>query len=55
MPGDGSRPSVLLRYEGAPAEALRSLQPRLNELFWRNRKINVSVIDQRHDQGAAPR
>jgi hypothetical protein len=55
MPGDGSRPSVLLRYEGAPAEALRSLQPRLNDLFWRNRKINVSVIDQRHDQGAAPR
>ena len=51
MPGDGSRPSVLLRYGGAPAEALRSLQPRLNDLFWRNRKINVSVIDQRHDPG----
>ncbi len=53
MPGDGSRPAVLLRYGGAPAEALRSLQPRLNDLFWRNRKINVSVFDERYDGGAS--
>jgi hypothetical protein len=55
MPGDGSRPAVLLRYGDAPAEALRSLQPRLNDLFWRNRKLSVSVFDQRHDGGAAAR
>jgi hypothetical protein len=55
MPGDGSRPAVLLRYGGAPAEALRSLQPRLQDLFWKNRKIQVSVLDQRHDPGAPPR
>jgi hypothetical protein len=53
MPGDGSRPAVLLLYAGAPAEALRLLQPRLHDLFWKNRKINVSVLDQRHDPGAA--
>jgi hypothetical protein len=53
MPGDGSRPSVLLRYEGAPAEALRSLQPRLQDLFWKNRKISVSVFEQRHEPGTA--
>ena len=53
MPGDGSRPSVLLRYTGAPAEALRTLQPRLQDLFWKNRKINVSVVDQRYDTGAS--
>lgn len=55
MPGDGSRPAVLLHYEGAPAAALRSLQPRLQDLYWRERKIHVSVFDQRHDPGAAPR
>jgi hypothetical protein len=55
MQGDGSRPAVLLRYAGAPAEALRSLQPRLQDLFWKNRKINVSVIDQRYDEGAGQR
>jgi hypothetical protein len=53
MPGDGSRPAVLVTYEGAPPEALRILQPRLNELFWKNRKINVSVLDLREDPGAA--
>jgi hypothetical protein len=52
MPGDGSRPAVLLTYGGAPAEALRILQPRLNELFWKNRKLNVSVLELRQDPGA---
>jgi hypothetical protein len=42
---------VLLRYGGAPAEALRSLQSRIQDLYWKNRRINVSVIDQRHDPG----
>lgn len=55
MPGDGSRPSVLLRYADAPAAALRSLQPRVQDLFWKNRKIQVSVIDQRHDPAAEGR
>jgi hypothetical protein len=55
IPGDGSRPAVLLRYGGAPAEALRTLQPRLQDLFWKNRKIQVSVIDQRYDEGAERR
>lgn len=55
MPGDGSRPAVLLRYDAAPAEALRILQPQLHELFWKNRRINVSVLDLRQDPGAAPR
>ena len=53
MAGDGSRPAVLLRYGGAPTEALRTLQPRLQDLFWKNRKIQVSVLDQRYDEGAA--
>jgi hypothetical protein len=52
MPGDGSRPAVLLRYGDAPAEALRSLQPRLQDLYWKSRKINVSVFEQRHEPGA---
>jgi hypothetical protein len=51
MAGSGSRPAVLLRYGGAPAEALRSLQSRIQDLYWKDRKINVSVIDQRYDPG----
>jgi hypothetical protein len=55
MPGDGSRPAVLVTYEDAPAEALRILQPKLHELFWKNHKLNVSVFELRHDPGEAPR
>jgi hypothetical protein len=46
---------VLLRYGGAPAEALRSLQSRIQDLYWKDRKINVSVIDQRYDPGMESR
>ena len=49
MAGSGNHHAVLLRYGGAPADALRSLQSRIQDLYWKNRKINVSVIDQRHD------
>jgi hypothetical protein len=45
--GDGSRPAVLLTFNDAPAQALRNLQPRIQDLFWNNRKIHVQVMDQR--------
>jgi hypothetical protein len=49
MPGDGSRPAVLLRYGGVPTGVLRDLQPRIQDLYWKRRKIDVSVLDQRYD------
>jgi hypothetical protein len=45
--GDGSRPAVLLTFNDAPAQALRTLQPRIQDLFWKNRKLHVQVMDQR--------
>jgi hypothetical protein len=45
--GNGSRPAVLLTFNDAPAQALRNLQPRIQDLFWNNRKIHVQVMDQR--------
>jgi hypothetical protein len=47
IPGNGSRPAVLLTFNDAPAQALRSLQPRIQDLFWKNRKLQVQVMDQR--------
>jgi hypothetical protein len=44
--GDGSHPAVLLTFNDAPAQALRNLQPRIQDLFWHNRKIHVLVMDQ---------
>jgi hypothetical protein len=47
MPGDGSRPAVLLTFKDASAEALRSLLPRVQDMFWKNRKIHVQVMTER--------
>jgi hypothetical protein len=47
MPGDGSRPAVLLTFRDAPQEALRILLPRIQDMFWHNRKIHVHVVNER--------
>lgn len=47
MPGDGSRPSVLLTFKDAAPEALRSLQPRIQGMFWHNRQITAQVMTER--------
>jgi hypothetical protein len=44
MPGDGSRPAVLLSFHAAPAEVLRQLQPRLHNLYWKNRRLQAQVM-----------
>ena len=48
MPGDGSRPAVLLKFRDAPAEALNSLLPRVQDMFWKTRKIHVHVVTERY-------
>jgi hypothetical protein len=48
MPGDGSRPAVLLTFKDAPPEALNNLLPRVQDIFWKNRKIHVHVVNERY-------
>ncbi|MDB5771442.1 MAG: hypothetical protein JWM42_1816 [Burkholderia sp.] len=48
MPGDGSRPAVLLTFKDAAPETLRSLQPRIQNIFWHNRKISAVIMDERY-------
>jgi RNA recognition motif-containing protein len=45
--GDGSRPAVLITFNDAPPQALRNLGDRIQDMFWKNRKIHVQVMDQR--------
>jgi hypothetical protein len=45
MPGDGSRPAVLLGFADATAESLRILQPRVQNLFWHDRKIQLQIME----------
>ncbi|HEY3599309.1 MAG TPA: RNA-binding protein [Paraburkholderia sp.] len=49
VPGAGSRPAVLLTYNDIEPAALRLLQPRIHNLFWKNRTINVIVMQERSD------
>ena len=48
MPGDGSRPAVLLNFKDVAPETLRSLQPRIQNMFWKNRTISAQVMDERY-------
>lgn len=44
VPGDGSRPAVALSFPGLDEEALRRLQPRVNGVQWKDRKLSVQVM-----------
>ena len=45
--GDGSRPAAMLTFDGADALVLQQLQPRVHNLFWKDRRLNVSVMPAR--------
>ena len=51
MPGDGSRPAVMLSFDALHALQLHQLQTRLNNLFWKERRLNVSVLPTRAETG----
>jgi hypothetical protein len=46
--GDGSRPAVALTFNLLDPEALRILQPRIHDLFWKNRRVAASVLRDRY-------
>jgi hypothetical protein len=45
LPGDGSRTCLLLTFANASPAALHRLQPRIQNLFWNDRKLDVEVLD----------
>lgn len=47
--GTGKRPAVVLSFNGTSPEALRSLQPRVHDMFWKDRTIVVQVMPE-HDE-----
>jgi len=42
--GDGSQPAVLLTFKDTSPDILRTLQPRIQNLFWKNRRIRADVM-----------
>jgi hypothetical protein len=45
--GDGSRPGVLLTFTDEAPETLKSLLPRIHNIFWKERKLSAMVINDR--------
>ena len=44
VPGDGSRPAAMVKFSAASVAALQHLQPRIHSLFWKDRRLTVSVM-----------
>jgi hypothetical protein len=49
IPGTGSRPAAMLTFKDVPPEALRSLLPRVQDMFWKDRTIHVQVMTEHPD------
>jgi hypothetical protein len=47
FPGDGSRPAVTVTFDKTDAMLLQQLQPRVHNLYWKERRLNVSVMPAR--------
>ncbi len=48
-PGAGSRPAVLLSFDEVGPAALRSLEPRIQNMFWKNHTLHAQVMTERSD------
>jgi hypothetical protein len=48
IPGDGTRPAVRLTFKEVPADTLRSLLPRIQDIFWKNRRTHAQVLAERY-------
>jgi hypothetical protein len=49
LPGDGSRPAVLITFDSSTAAALRPLLPKIDRIFWKNHTI-TALIMREHSQ-----
>lgn len=49
VPGAGSRPSALVIFDDVTTDALRVLQTRVHNLFWKNRTITALLLPERDE------
>ena len=44
VPGDGSRPAAMVSFHTLDPMKLQQLQPRVHNLYWKSRRLNVEVM-----------
>jgi hypothetical protein len=49
VPGDGSRPAVLLTFDRVGESLLEKLRPRIHHIFWKSRELNVMILGDHTD------
>jgi hypothetical protein len=44
VPGDGSRPAAMIRFNSTGPLLLQQLQSRVQNLYWKDRRLTVAVM-----------
>ena len=44
IPGDGSRPAVMLTFDGTAGAVLDKLRLRIHHMFWKSRELNAMIV-----------
>jgi hypothetical protein len=47
--GSGSRPAAVVVFDDVTPDSLRTLQPRIHNLYWKNRTITALLIPERSE------
>lgn len=47
--GEGPRPAALVSFDDVSADALRILQPRVHNLFWKGRTLTAQLLPNREE------
>jgi hypothetical protein len=49
VPGSGSRPAAIVVFDDVSADGLRTLQPRIHNLYWKKRTITALLMPERSE------
>ncbi|MGJ7509850.1 RNA-binding protein [Variovorax sp. GT1P44] len=44
VPGDGSRPAMLLTFRNVQPEGLRKLKERIHDMYWKKGRLTARVL-----------
>ncbi|SAL13571.1 hypothetical protein AWB71_00417 [Caballeronia peredens] len=49
VPGTGERPAAVVSFDTVEAHVLRTFQPRIHNMFWKDRTLVVQVMPGRNE------
>ena len=49
VPGTGTHPAAVVNFESVEPHVLRTFQPRIHNMFWKNHTLVVQVVPERNE------